>query len=68
MLTVDGFGVKYTGKEHAAHPFSVLDKYYKMEDNWKGKLYCGIHLKWNHGEKYVDISVPNYVRKRTGRI
>ena len=28
-----------------------------------GDLYCGITLKWNYKDKYVDISMPNYVQK-----
>ena len=26
-------------------------------------MYGGITLKWNYQEKYVDISMPNYVHK-----
>jgi len=42
---------------------SVLGKHCNMGEDWKGKLYCGIHLKWNCREGYVDISMPNYVKK-----
>jgi hypothetical protein len=63
-LTVDDFGVKYIGKEHAEHLMSVLGKHYNMEEDWKGELYCGIHLKWNYRDGYVDISMPNYVKKK----
>ena len=63
-LTVDDFGVKYIGKEHAKHLMDVLKSYYKMEEDWEGKLYCGISLEWNYEEGYVDISMPNYVKKK----
>ena len=43
---------------------SVLGKHYSMEEDLKGKLYCGIHLKWNYRDGYVDISMPNYVKKK----
>ena len=56
-LTVDDFGVKYIGKEHAEHLMSVLKQHYDMEEDWKGELYSGIHLKWNYKEGYVDISM-----------
>ena len=46
-LTVDNFGVKYIGKEHADHLMTVLKQHYKMDKDWKGELYCGIILKWN---------------------
>ena len=63
-LTVDDFGVKYIGREHAEHLMSVLKQHYKMEEDWKGELYCGITIKWNYEKGYVDISMPNYVHKK----
>ena len=42
----------------------VLKLYYKMEEDWKGQLYCGITLDWNYDEGYVDIFMPNYVAKK----
>ena len=35
-----------------------------MEEDWRGELYCGITLKWNYAEGYVDIAMPNYVQKQ----
>ena len=32
-LTVDDFGVKYIGREHAEHLMSVLKQHYKMEED-----------------------------------
>jgi hypothetical protein len=63
-LVVDDFGVKYVGKQHAEHLMSILKKHYDMEEDWKGELYCGITLKWNYAEGYVDIAMPNYVQKQ----
>ena len=63
-LVVDDFGVKYVGKQHARHLMNVLSKFYEMEEDWLGKLYCGITLDWNYREGYVDISMPNYVAKQ----
>ena len=62
-LVVDEFGIKYIGKRHADHLLNVLKKHYDMETDWDGSLYCGITLKWNYKDKYVDISMPNYVKK-----
>ena len=42
----------------------VLKLYYNMEEDWKGKLYCGITLNWNYDKGYVDISMPNHVPKK----
>jgi hypothetical protein len=44
-LTADDFGAKYIGNEHAEYLMSVLGKYYNMEEDRKGNLYCDIHLK-----------------------
>ena len=63
-LTIDDFGVKYIGKEHAEHLMSVLKQHYKMEEDWKGELYCGISIKWNYIKGYVDVSMPNYVHQK----
>ena len=46
----------------------VLGKQYNMEEYWKGKVYCGIHLKWNYREGYVDISISNCVRKKLTKL
>ena len=47
MLKVDGFGVNYIAREHKEHLMSVLKQHYKIEEDWKGELYCGITLKRN---------------------
>ena len=67
-LVVDDFGVKYIGRQHAEHLMSILKQHYDMEEDWKGELYCGITLKWNYAEGYVDIAMPNYVGKTTCKI
>ena len=63
-LVVDDFGIKYIGKEHVDHLFSVLKQHYEIEIDWGGKLYCGISLNWHYDKKYVDIAMPNYVQKQ----
>ena len=35
-----------------------------MEEDWQGKLYCGITLDWNYREGYSNTSMPNYVVKQ----
>ena len=64
MLVVDDFGVKYVNKKHAWHLVEAPKKCtYQLEDNWEGKLYCGILLEWNYKERYLDISMPLYADK-----
>jgi hypothetical protein len=62
-LVVDDFGVKYVGKEHAQHLVDTLKKYYKLAEDWKGDLYCGITLDWDYDNRTLDISLPGYINK-----
>ena len=45
-LVVDDCFVKYSGKKHALHLKSALEKKYKVTTDWYKKLYIGIALKW----------------------
>ena len=47
-LVVNNFGIKYVGEEHQDHLLNILNKYYEMETDYNGELYCGITLKWNY--------------------
>jgi hypothetical protein len=66
-LTVDDFGVKYVGKEHADHLITTLRRHYELEEDWAGELYCGITLKWDYNKRHMDISMPNYINKMLTR-
>jgi hypothetical protein len=37
--------------------------FYKVTIDYKGSLYCGVTLEWNYEQRYVDISMPGYVKK-----
>jgi hypothetical protein len=52
-LTVDDFGVKYFGKDNVLHLIKALRQHYELEEDWEGKLYCGISLKWDYERRYV---------------
>ena len=62
-LTVDDFGVKYVGKEHADHLIQALNSKCKITTDWEGRLHCGVQLEWNYEAKWVDLSMPNYVKE-----
>jgi len=66
-LTVDDFGVKYVGQEHAQHLIAALRQHYEVEEDWEGTLYCGITLKWDYKQRHVDISMPGYIEKLLAR-
>jgi hypothetical protein len=59
---VDDFGVQYVGKEHAQHFIDALETDYKVSKDWTGGLYFGITLKRDYENKYVDLSMPGYIK------
>eukprot|EP00957_Ditylum_brightwellii_P046485 3527710-Ditylum_brightwellii.AAC.1 len=63
VLCVDDFGVKYLTQEDANHLIQSAKAKYRATVDWKGTKYCGITLEWHYDKKYVDISVPGYVKK-----
>ncbi len=64
-LCMDDFAIKYIGDEHLKHLFAALwTKTYKIVEDWKGNLYCGISLTWNYDKRYVDIEMPPYMAKQ----
>ena len=60
-LVVDDFGVKYEGKEYVEHLLVALESNYTIENDWEGKLYCGIELNWKYEECWVDTEMSTYV-------
>ena len=64
-LVVDDFGCMVIGDTHAAHLISTLKKNYDVTIDREGKIFCGIHLKWNYTEpnRNVRLSIPKYVDK-----
>ena len=63
-LVVDDFGVKFVRHKHADHLIRCPQTTYKLTEDWTGSLYCGITLDWNYEQKYVDISMPGYIKKK----
>ena len=61
-LVVNNFGVNYVGKENVQHLISALQDYYTITHDWKGKLYVGITLDWDHQNHQVHLSLPGYIK------
>ena len=58
------FGIKYIGIKNLQHLYNALRKEtYKIVEDYKGELYCGITLKWNYKKLWVDTSMAQYVMK-----
>ena len=63
-MVVDNFGIKYKGKKYLDHLINAVKKArYCVEVDEAGSLHCGITLKLNYKQQYIDISVPGYVKK-----
>ena len=63
ILTVDDFGVKYTGKHNAIHLLQALWQHYEIAVDWSGTQYCGLNIKWDYPNKSVRIAMPSYIPK-----
>ena len=62
-LVVDNFGVKYVDKTGVKHLISSIKSNYGLTGDWTGNLYCEISLDWDYVNRWVDISMPGYIRK-----
>ena len=67
VLVVDDFGVQYVGQENAEHLHNCIKAKYKCTFDETGDLFCGITLKWNYRHRWVDLSMPGYVKKNLSR-
>jgi hypothetical protein len=63
VLTVDDFGVKFVGREHAEHLYKVLCQHYRVTADWTGKHYIGINLRWDYINHQVHLFMPGYIKK-----
>jgi hypothetical protein len=63
-LVVDNFGVKYVDTTNVEHLISSIKKNYELTVDWTGNLYCGISLDCDYINRWVDISMPGYIRKK----
>jgi hypothetical protein len=59
----DDLGIKYGTRDDIDRLLGVLKQHYDIEIDWKGELYCGIMLDWNYEQRFVDLSMPNSVKK-----
>ena len=67
-LCVDDFGIKYFSRDDAIHLIQTLSTKYDCSIDWTGANFCGLHYKWNYHERFVDVSLPSYVKKALQRL
>jgi hypothetical protein len=61
-LVVDDFGIKYVVQEHVEHLKASVDKHYQISCYLIGNACCGIKLDWDYKNKFVDLSMPGYIK------
>ena len=63
-LVVDDSSVKYTRRKDAEHLLRILEtEFTAVSTDWEGELYCGITLEWNYNKRWLDISMPGYIKR-----
>jgi len=62
-LTVDDFGIKYIGCEHAEHLLHMPSYDYKVTADWTGTQYTGLHMHLVCIKHQVHLFIPGYVKK-----
>ena len=62
-VCVDDFGIKYFSNNDTEHLLNALKTYYKIITDRTGSNYCGMTFDWQYDERYVDISMPQYIKK-----
>jgi hypothetical protein len=50
------------GQEHVEHLKSSIDKHYQISCDWTGSAYCGLKLNLDYKNKFVDLSMPGYIK------
>ena len=66
-LAVDEFGIKFFAADDATHLLDTLQGNYSITVDPSGSKYCDLTIKWNYPGDYIDISMPNSVRKALER-
>ena len=63
-LCVGGFGVKYFSKADVNHLIKSLNNHNKISTDWESCNYLGLTIDCDNNKEYVDILMPEYVKKR----
>ena len=65
---MNDFGVKHFTKDDANHLLDYLKKHKTISTDPEGRNHLGLTIYWNYSEEYVDISMPEYVKKAMDRL
>ena len=65
---MDDFGVEYLGKQHAEHLATIQKKYHNITEDWEGKKYAGINLKWDYEKRTCRATMDGYILNLRNKI
>ena len=57
---MDDFGAEYVGKQHAVHLVTIF-KNHNITEDWEGKKYAGIDLKWDYDKIKFRATMDGYI-------
>jgi hypothetical protein len=60
-LCVDDFGIKNFCQDDVDHLKKSLEQVFKLYIDYSGESYCGLKLRWNYEQGYVDLFMPDFV-------
>ena len=60
-LVLDDFEVSYEHQGNITHLLYSLKTIHKILEDWYGKLYCRLNLKWDYYKREFLVSMPNFV-------
>ena len=60
---MDDFGIKCFIKYDADHLLESLKNQYAFLTYWEGHNYLGLMIDWNCNKEYVEILIPECVKK-----
>ena len=63
ILCVDDFGIKHHSEDDLDHLLNALRTKYEISTDPSGTNYIGLTIAWQYDKEYVDISMPDYIRK-----
>ena len=61
FLVVDDFGVECVGKKNAEHLATIFKKIHNIKEDWEGKKYSGIDLKYDYENRTCQVTMDGYI-------
>ena len=58
---MDNFVVEYVGKQHAEHLATIFFFFHNITEDWEGKKYADIDLKWDYNKITCRSTMDGYI-------